>query len=152
MRIRVDLQLDEPLRHGGKIARMEGEKFWVNFEYERLPTFCFICGRMGHDNRHCSMSLEEHNTSQQYGDWMRANGNPKMGPDRSHSTSSEGREDKNGDRAVENVQAMTRTAFVSVTDLGVGSSGNGSNQRSTKTESTGKVDASGSSKSKSAQI
>ena len=27
MRVRVDLQLDKPLRHGGKIASVEGEKF-----------------------------------------------------------------------------------------------------------------------------
>lgn len=39
MRIRVDLQLDKPLRHKGKIASMEGEKLWVTFKYERLPTF-----------------------------------------------------------------------------------------------------------------
>lgn len=81
---------------------------------------------------------------------MRANGNPKMGPGRSRSTSSGGREDENGDRAEENVQATTRTASVSVTGPGVGNSGNGSNQQSTKLESTGKVDASRSSISKSA--
>nr|POE61408.1 hypothetical protein CFP56_44035 [Quercus suber] len=31
MRVRVDLQLDKPLRGGGKIASVEGEKFWVSF-------------------------------------------------------------------------------------------------------------------------
>ena len=102
MRIRVDLQLDKPFRHGGKIASMEGEKFWVTFKYERLPTFCFICGKMGHDDRHCHMSIEEHNTSWQYGDWLRENGNPKMGLDRSCSTSSGGREDRNN-RVEENI-------------------------------------------------
>ena len=53
MRIRVDIQLDKPLRRDGKIASMEGEKFWVNFKYERLPIFCFQCGRLGHDEKRC---------------------------------------------------------------------------------------------------
>ena len=30
MRIRVDLQLDKPLRRRGRVASDDGEKFWVN--------------------------------------------------------------------------------------------------------------------------
>ena len=47
MKIRVDLQLDKPLRRGGKIASVEGEKFWVNFKYERLPNFFFLVWKTG---------------------------------------------------------------------------------------------------------
>ena len=53
MRVKVDLQLDKPLRRGGKVASVEGEKFLVSFRYEWLPTFCFQCGRLGHDEKHC---------------------------------------------------------------------------------------------------
>ena len=71
MRIRVDLQLDKPLRRGGKIASVEGEKFWVNFKHERLPIFCFQCGRLGHDEKHCKELLNQQNP-RQYGEWLRA--------------------------------------------------------------------------------
>lgn len=53
MRVRVGLQLDKPLRRRGKVANADGEKFWVSFKYERLPIFCFLCGRLGHDDKHC---------------------------------------------------------------------------------------------------
>ena len=88
MRIRVDLQLDKLLKRGGKVASVEGEKFWVSFRYERLPTFCFQCGRLGHDEKHCKELLEQQNPKQ-YSDWLRAQGNSKMGMERSRSTSSE---------------------------------------------------------------
>ena len=34
MRIRVDLQLDKPLRRRGKVASVEEENFWVSFKYD----------------------------------------------------------------------------------------------------------------------
>ena len=53
MRICVNIPLDRPLRRCGVVASPEGEKFQVYFRYERLPVFCFLCGVMGHDDRHC---------------------------------------------------------------------------------------------------
>ncbi|KAL0004280.1 hypothetical protein SO802_011841 [Lithocarpus litseifolius] len=90
MRIRVDLQLDKPLRRGGKVASFDGDKFWVSFKYERLPVFCFLCGRLGHDDKHCKESMDFHNASRQYGDWLRAYGNTKAAGDKTRSTSSDG--------------------------------------------------------------
>lgn len=43
MRIRVELPIDKTLRRGGYLRNMEGEKTWVTFKYERLPTICFVC-------------------------------------------------------------------------------------------------------------
>ena len=107
MRIKVDLQLDKPLRRRGRVASDDGEKFWVNFKYERLPTFCYLCGRLGHDDKHCRENFEHQNTSRQYGDWLRAYGNTRAVGDRSKSTSSD--DCRNGEY-VERREAYTHTA------------------------------------------
>ena len=59
LRIRVELQIDKPLRRGGYIKNDEGERIWVDFRYERLPTFYFRCGILGHDEKHCQASSLE---------------------------------------------------------------------------------------------
>ena len=51
IRVRIDLPIDKPLRRGGNIVGEDGRRFWVTFKYERLPTFCFICGKLGHDDK-----------------------------------------------------------------------------------------------------
>ena len=55
---------------------------WVTFKYEQLPTFCFDCGVMGHDNKHCHMKRDRQNGNPPYGDWVRAGGASKGGLDR----------------------------------------------------------------------
>ena len=77
MRIRVELPIDRPLQRGGYLRNMEGEKTWVTFRYERLPTIGFACGRIGHDVRHCEVAIESQPKEHQYGDWIRANGSYK---------------------------------------------------------------------------
>ena len=79
MRIRVDLPIDKPLRRGGNVVSKDGEKFWIHFKYERLPTFCFLCGMLGHDDKHCQIPTDQQGTPKQYGECLRANGNFKGG-------------------------------------------------------------------------
>ena len=52
MRVRAKLPLNKPLHRRGYLMNREGEKLWVTFKYESLPTVCYICGRLGHDDRH----------------------------------------------------------------------------------------------------
>ena len=32
-----------------------GDWFWIKLKYERLSTFCFICGILGHPDRTCPL-------------------------------------------------------------------------------------------------
>ena len=90
MRVRIELPLDKPLRRGGYLMSMEGEKLWVTFKYERLPTVCYICGRLGHDDRHCMVTETGQATGHQYGDWIRASGGYKGG----QNTTKPGRDER----------------------------------------------------------
>ena len=58
LRVRVDLPIEKPLRREGYITNTDGDRVWVTFRYERLPTFCYACGKLGHDGKHCSLSCE----------------------------------------------------------------------------------------------
>nr|POF06717.1 uncharacterized protein CFP56_47089 [Quercus suber] len=72
MRVRTELPLNKPLRRGGYLMGMEGAKLWVTFKYERLPTVCYICGKLGRDDRHIVATKARQMTEYQYGDWLRA--------------------------------------------------------------------------------
>ena len=42
------------------------------FRYERMVSFCFKCGRIGHEARHCEKPCDEEEQEYQYGEWLRA--------------------------------------------------------------------------------
>ena len=53
LRIRVDIDITKPLMRGKMIHIEDVEEGWVYFKYERLPTFCYCCGILGHQDREC---------------------------------------------------------------------------------------------------
>nr|POF16037.1 hypothetical protein CFP56_45026 [Quercus suber] len=56
LRIRVEIPLDKPFQWGGPVVRSKGDEVWVAFRYECLVGWCFACGRIGHDEKECSMA------------------------------------------------------------------------------------------------
>ncbi|KAL8488366.1 hypothetical protein ACS0TY_024590 [Phlomoides rotata] len=63
MRIRVEVSVDDPLKTGRGIKIANGATAMVLFKYERLNLFCFLCGRLGHTESYCELSLVEEECS-----------------------------------------------------------------------------------------
>ncbi|KAL2904606.1 Gag polyprotein [Bienertia sinuspersici] len=75
LRIKVMIDVGEPLRRGMKISTSTSGSKWVDIIYERLEDFCYYCGKLGHLDRDCKeMMIEEEKKEMvyRYGPWMRA--------------------------------------------------------------------------------
>lgn len=74
LRIRVNFDTIKPLPRG-KLVKIEGKQFWVEFKYEILPLFCFHCGVIQHVNRSCvlgrSITNSRSEVQSQYEQWLR---------------------------------------------------------------------------------
>ena len=76
LRIRVDIDISQPLSRGRFVDVGESDPLWISLQYERLPVYCYWCGLLNHDEKDCqtwinsggSLKKEE----QQYGPWLRA--------------------------------------------------------------------------------
>ncbi|XP_074352931.1 uncharacterized protein LOC141692091 [Apium graveolens] len=73
-RVRVSIPLDVPLKRRMRLRKNATEWCWVRFKYEAVPTFCFICGLIGHSDRFCDKLFETQGDTVEkpYGTWMRA--------------------------------------------------------------------------------
>ncbi|CAH9100040.1 unnamed protein product [Cuscuta epithymum] len=78
--IRVCLDVRQPLQKGTNLTR-DGVKHWVDFKYEKLTSFCFICGIIGHSDKFCPLKYEEGFVAEKmYGASLRAGGRVKTSP------------------------------------------------------------------------
>ncbi|GAU23029.1 hypothetical protein TSUD_336770 [Trifolium subterraneum] len=55
MRVRVKVDVRQPLKKGTKVKNRAGEWCFVKFKYEKLGVFCFVCGIMGHTENNCEV-------------------------------------------------------------------------------------------------
>nr|GLL21696.1 uncharacterized protein LOC109154879 [Ipomoea trifida] len=57
-----------------RLKRDNGAWVVVDFRYERLPTFCFFCGVLGHGDKYCHKVLRGVDPALEmpYGSWLRA--------------------------------------------------------------------------------
>lgn len=78
IRVRVQLDFTKPLKIGQKVAGTGRSPSWVPFKYERIPTFCYICGKIGHMKRECELTEEGSelltipDAKLPYGEWLKA--------------------------------------------------------------------------------
>lgn len=97
LRIRTRMDLRKPLKRG-TVVKYQGKNLKVFFKYERLTTFCFVCGKIGHQIRDCDEVVSQDNEGyeeleekeQPFGLWMRASPLPKYNsePQRDNKSSS----------------------------------------------------------------
>jgi hypothetical protein len=75
LRLRVNIDLTKPLDRG-RALNLAGKTSWVEFKYEKLPLFCFRCGRVVHGSRGCPIpSKTRLNAAEEpkaWGPWLRA--------------------------------------------------------------------------------
>lgn len=74
MRLRVAIDVQKPLKRLKKIRKPGGDWFLVHFKYERLGSFCFLCGCLGHTERFCDFvfTASEGEMKREWGVWLRA--------------------------------------------------------------------------------
>jgi hypothetical protein len=74
MRIRVKIDARMPLKKEAKV--MDRDRKWctVKFKYEKLGTFCFVCGVMGHAENKCEVrfSMEHDDGTREWSSEIRA--------------------------------------------------------------------------------
>ncbi|XP_057472962.1 uncharacterized protein LOC130761475 [Actinidia eriantha] len=68
MRIRVIIDIRNPLKTGFQLRRNGLPDIWVDFKYQTLSQFCYSCGRIGHVFRTCKFST----SNAKFGPSMRA--------------------------------------------------------------------------------
>ncbi|KAL0359793.1 UNVERIFIED_CONTAM: hypothetical protein Sangu_0828700 [Sesamum angustifolium] len=76
VRIRVAIDTSKPLKRVLKLRTVLGDEQLVTFTYERLPNFCYLCGRLGHLSRVCDLQLQDGFSDPgqhtPFGPWLRA--------------------------------------------------------------------------------
>ena len=76
IRVRVLLDISQPLGRGRLITLEDGKNNWVSFKYERLPNLCYWCGCLTHDDRDCATWIDSegclNSEDQQFGSWLHA--------------------------------------------------------------------------------
>ncbi|XP_030940122.1 uncharacterized protein LOC115965057 [Quercus lobata] len=76
LRVRIQMDVTKKLIWAKKVSIENDEPRWVFFQYERLPNFCYLCGKIGHSEHECSEKGETNGgvgkEKHKYGAWLRA--------------------------------------------------------------------------------
>lgn len=76
LRVRVEIDITQPLLRGKILEITDNKPFWVDFQYEHMPIFCYRCGRLGHSGHDRVEGRQSGDTvispREHYGTWLRA--------------------------------------------------------------------------------
>lgn len=72
MRIKVLIDVHNPLKDYVTLKIRGGHVCSIRVKYERLPMFCFLCGRLGHGSNDCMDVSGDRTPEKKYGASLRA--------------------------------------------------------------------------------
>lgn len=58
IKVLVIVNLEKSLLRGANI-KLNNVVCWVDFKFEKIATFCYYCGRVGHSDKLCSSREED---------------------------------------------------------------------------------------------
>ncbi|KAL4335792.1 hypothetical protein GQ457_07G024510 [Hibiscus cannabinus] len=77
LNIRAAIRVDDPLKVGFALKRVDRADVNVQFKYKRMPEFCYSCGRIGHALKECWFDNSLFKRAGKYGPWLRAGSKEK---------------------------------------------------------------------------
>ena len=76
MRVRVLVDISQPLCRGRVISLDDDKELWVSFKYGRLPNICYQCECLTHNDRDCERWIDSEGTleesNKKHGPWLEA--------------------------------------------------------------------------------
>ncbi|XP_059436900.1 uncharacterized protein LOC132169985 [Corylus avellana] len=72
LRVKIRIDLTKPLPRG-RVINLLGKQTLIAFQYEKLPKYCFDCGKIWHGQMGCTVQggNRPKEMEKQYGPWMR---------------------------------------------------------------------------------
>ncbi|XP_031108655.1 uncharacterized protein LOC116013142 [Ipomoea triloba] len=79
-RVRVAIDVSRPLKKHMKLKKDNGTWAFIDFCYERLPKFCFMCGVIGHGDQYCPKitNVLDRKAEKPFGAWLGVGGRRSM--------------------------------------------------------------------------
>ncbi|RYR26601.1 uncharacterized protein LOC107627562 [Arachis ipaensis] len=72
----VKINIKKPLQKRANIGSIEDGLLWADFRYEKLPSFCYYCGLLGHEEVNCEKATKDEiigkTSAKNLGQWLRA--------------------------------------------------------------------------------